>query len=67
MSARVVRRAYKYRCYPIPEQAGLLNRTFGSVRYVYTRALGAVPCVDPGTAAGHVRGNLPDAERETDF
>ena len=38
MSIRVVRRAYKYRFYPSPEQA-LLNRTFGSVRYVYNRAL----------------------------
>ena len=36
---RVVKRAYKYRFYPTPEQAGLLNRTFGSVRYVYNRAL----------------------------
>jgi putative transposase len=34
-----VRRAYKYRFYPTPEQAGLLNRTFGCVRYVYNRAL----------------------------
>ena len=39
MSIRVVKRAYKYRFYPTPEQAGLLNRTFGSVRYVYNRAL----------------------------
>ena len=39
MSIRVVKRAYKYRFYPSPEQAGLLNRTFGSVRYVYNRAL----------------------------
>jgi putative transposase len=36
---RVVKRAYKYRFYPTAEQAGLLNRTFGSVRYVYNRAL----------------------------
>ena len=35
----MVKRAYKYRFYPTPEQAGLLNRTFGSVRYVYNRAL----------------------------
>jgi putative transposase len=34
-----VKRAYKYRFYPSPEQAGLLVRTFGSVRYVYNRAL----------------------------
>ena len=39
MSIRVVKRAYKYRFYPTPEQAGLLNRTFGSVRYVYNRVL----------------------------
>jgi len=34
-----VKRAYKYRFYPTPQQAGLLNRTCGSVRYVYNRAL----------------------------
>ena len=39
MSGRLVKRAYKYRFYPTPGQAGLLNRTFGSVRYVYNRAL----------------------------
>ena len=39
MSIRVVKRAYKYRFYPTAGQAGLLNRTFGSVRYVYNRAL----------------------------
>jgi putative transposase len=39
MAARVVKRAYKYRFYPTPEQADLLNRTFGSVRFVYNRAL----------------------------
>jgi putative transposase len=39
MSKRLVKRAYKYRFYPSPEQADLLNRTFGSVRYVYNRAL----------------------------
>ena len=39
MSGRVVKRAYRYRFYPTPEQAALLNRTFGSVRYVYNRAL----------------------------
>ena len=35
----MVKRAYKYRFYPTPEQAELLNRTFGSVRYVWNRAL----------------------------
>jgi putative transposase len=39
MAGRVVKRAFKYRCYPTSEQAELLNRTFGSVRYVYNRAL----------------------------
>ena len=39
MSGRVVKRAYRYRFYPTPKQADLLNRTFGSVRYVYNRAL----------------------------
>ena len=39
MSGRVVRRAYKYRFYPTPEQAGQLSQTFGCVRYVYNRAL----------------------------
>lgn len=39
MSTRVVKRAYRYRFYPSPEQADLLNRTFGCVRYVYNRAL----------------------------
>lgn len=36
---RVVKRAFKYRFYPTPQQAELLNRTFGCVRYVYNRAL----------------------------
>jgi putative transposase len=35
----MVKRAYKYRFYPTAEQAGLLNRTFGCVRYVWNRAL----------------------------
>jgi putative transposase len=39
MGGKLVRRAYKYRFYPTPEQADLLNRTFGCVRYVYNRAL----------------------------
>ncbi|MFU8850644.1 RNA-guided endonuclease InsQ/TnpB family protein [Micromonospora sp. SL1-18] len=37
----VAKRAYKYRFYPSPEQAELLNRTFGCVRLVYNRALEA--------------------------
>lgn len=35
----VVKRAYKYRFYPTPEQAEQLGRTFGCVRLVYNRAL----------------------------
>jgi putative transposase len=33
------KRAYRYRCYPTPEQATVLAQTFGSVRYVYNWAL----------------------------
>ena len=32
-------RAYQYRCYPTPEQAQILSRTFGCARYVYNFAL----------------------------
>ncbi|SCL64896.1 transposase, IS605 OrfB family, central region [Micromonospora citrea] len=35
----MVKRAYKYRFYPTVQQAELLNRTFGCVRFVYNRAL----------------------------
>ena len=37
--ARVVKRAYKYRFYPSPEQAAELSRTFGCVRLVWNKAL----------------------------
>ena len=37
--AKTVKRAYRYRFYPTPDQADLLCRTFGCVRYVYNRAL----------------------------
>src|SRR5262249_33667516 len=33
------KRAYRYRFYPTPEQAAMLARTFGCVRYVYNWAL----------------------------
>ena len=33
------KRAYRYRCYPKPEQASVLARTFGCARYVYNWAL----------------------------
>lgn len=39
MRDKAVKRAYKYRFYPTPEQAEQLARTFGCVRYVYNRAL----------------------------
>jgi putative transposase len=34
-----VSRAYRFRCYPTSEQAALLARTFGCVRYVYNHML----------------------------
>jgi putative transposase len=34
-----VKRAYRYRCYPTPDQSEQLNRTFGCVRLVYNKAL----------------------------
>lgn len=39
--ASIVKRAFKFRFYPDPEQADLLNRTFGCVRKVYNLALQA--------------------------
>jgi putative transposase len=39
-----VKRAFKYRFYPTPEQAEQLNRTFGCVRLVYNKALDARTC-----------------------
>jgi putative transposase len=32
-------RAFKFRCYPTPEQSQLLAQTFGCVRFVYNWAL----------------------------
>ncbi|WBB62769.1 RNA-guided endonuclease TnpB family protein [Streptomyces sp. WMMC500] len=37
--SQVIKRAYKYRFYPTSEQAALLHRTFGCVRYVWNKAL----------------------------
>jgi len=34
-----MRSAYKVRAYPDPEQAAVLNRTFGCVRVVWNRTL----------------------------
>jgi putative transposase len=39
--ARVVKRAYRCRFYPSPEQAAELSRTFGCVRLVWNKALDA--------------------------
>ena len=36
---KIVKRSYRYRFYPTPEQAALLCRTFGCVRYVWNKAL----------------------------
>lgn len=36
-----MKRAFKYRFYPTPEQAEQLNRTFGCVRLVYNKTLAA--------------------------
>jgi putative transposase len=33
------KRAYRYRCYPTPEQASVLAQTFGCARFVYNWAL----------------------------
>jgi putative transposase len=33
------KRAYRYRCYPTPDQASVLARTFGCARFVYNWAL----------------------------
>jgi putative transposase len=41
MSSQVVKRAFKYRFYPSPEQETELRRTFGCVRKVYNLALEA--------------------------
>lgn len=37
--SRNVKRAYRYRFYPTPEQESLLRRTLGCVRLVYNKAL----------------------------
>jgi putative transposase len=37
----MVEKAYRYRCYPTPEQENLLRRTLGCVRLVYNKALAA--------------------------
>ncbi|WP_435866506.1 helix-turn-helix domain-containing protein [Streptosporangium sandarakinum] len=44
--ARIVKRVYRYRFHPTPEQADELARTFGCVRYVY-KALRSGPRDQP--------------------
>nr|WP_239335865.1 transposase [Frankia sp. CiP3] len=39
MGLKMVKRAYRYRFYPTPDQVAQLASTFGCVRYVYNRAL----------------------------
>ncbi|WP_280478499.1 RNA-guided endonuclease InsQ/TnpB family protein [Nocardia cyriacigeorgica] len=39
MGDKLVKRAYRYRFYPTPEQIDQLAKTFGCTRYVYNRAL----------------------------
>jgi putative transposase len=39
--AKLVKRAYRYRFYPSPEQTAELSRTFGCVRLVWNKALEA--------------------------
>ncbi len=46
--AQIVRRAYRYRFYPTPEQASELARTFGCVRFVYNRARPIPDLTDQG-------------------
>jgi putative transposase len=41
LTTKTVKRAFKFRFYPTPEQAGELARTFGCVRLVYNKALQA--------------------------
>ena len=35
----LMKRAYRYRCYPTSEQRQMLARTFGCCRWVYNQAL----------------------------
>ena len=41
MTAKTVRRAYRYRFYPLPGQEAELRRAFGCVRKVWNLALDA--------------------------
>lgn len=41
----VVKRAYRYRFYPTPEQVRNLAQTFGCVRFVYNWLRHEVACV----------------------
>ncbi|WP_428834555.1 helix-turn-helix domain-containing protein [Nonomuraea maheshkhaliensis] len=51
--AQIVKRAYKYRFYPIPEQASQLARTFGCVRLCWQSAGSPPPgCARPAAPCG---------------
>src|SRR6266545_7630884 len=39
MHNELVKLRYRFRCYPTPEQEGVLAQTFGACRYVYNWAL----------------------------
>lgn len=39
MTTQTVQRAFKFRCYPTPEQQTVLAQTWGCVRLVFNRAL----------------------------
>ena len=59
----MMKRAYKYCFCPAPEQAGLLNRTSGSIRYRTPGRWPSAPGRGPRNSGGSPRGNLPDAHR----
>ena len=52
--------AHKYRIYPTPEQATLINKTFGCVRYVWNTLL--AECIELGTTIVSGPAKLKDAE-----
>jgi putative transposase len=54
-----VEAAYRYRCNPTPEQANVLNRTFGCVRVVYNHARAAreASWTERKTALGYLQTN----------
>ena len=52
--------AYRYRLSPNAEQTVLLNKHFGSVRYVYNWALGIkTNAFQPGRRSGRIKNRQP--------